>query len=93
MEKWSRSSRAKPHFQYHIPVMMKDHAKTMLKQNENVLKGVKFTSLEKKSRSHMIKIEKSRKKSLDILARKSLPFAKSKQNAWGKALLLLGETS
>ena len=70
--------------------MMKDHAKIMLKQNENVLRGVKFTS-GKKSRSHMIKIEKSRKKPLETLATKSLPFAKSKQNAWGRRYYYTGK--
>ena len=39
----------------------------------------------------MIKIEKSRKKPLETLATKSLPFAKSKQNAWRRRYYYTGK--
>ena len=69
-------------------------AKTMLKENENVLR--KSETLWEKVSIHMIEIEKSRKKFKDVGDKKSAfekgLFAKPKQAAWRKALLLPGNT-
>ena len=68
---------------------MKDprKAKAMLKKNENILSESETHLLGKKSRSHMIEIEKSRKKSLetfkDVFEKKS-PFRKSPSHSQNK---------
>ena len=60
---------------------MKDprNAKAMLKENENILRESKTHLFRKKFRSHMIEIEKSRKKSLEAfkdVGEKKSPFRK-----------------
>ena len=68
---------------------MKDprKAKAMLKENENILRESETHLFEKKFRSHMIEIEKSRKKSLEAfkdVGEKKSPFQKTPSHSQNK---------
>ena len=52
-------------------------AKPMVKENQKILKESETHTLGKKFRSHMTEIEKSKKKSLEALARRNLSFEKA----------------
>ena len=68
-----------------MPKMTK--AKTMLKENENVLRKSKTLLFGKEFQSHIIKIKKSRKKSLESfkdVGEKKSPFRKGTSHSQNK---------